>query len=199
MFTKMRIFLAIELPAEIRRKVKNVQDMIQDSSTSSLKEVKWVEENNIHLTLKFLGELIPKQIESLIQGAKEAVQSSIPFSLSLKNLGAFPGWSRASVVWVGVETGREEVIRIYKRLEETLSSLQFEKEGRPYSPHVTIGRIKRRRDKGNRQYDLEKPNSDFSTEAFHVEKVSVMKSTLTPTGPIYERIESIPLGKTDSK
>jgi 2'-5' RNA ligase len=203
----MRIFLAIELPNTIRCKVRDVQIEYQDqirndgeetpkSAIHTLNSIKWVEEENIHLTLKFLGELTEGKIQILIRGSKDSLKNLSPFSLSLKDMGVFPSWSRASVIWVGVAAGREEVIRIYKRLEDILSSLQFEKEGRPFTPHVTIGRIKRRGANFNRNFELKRPDSDFSTETFHIEKVSIMKSNLTPTGPIYERIESIPLGES---
>ncbi|MCH7761053.1 RNA 2',3'-cyclic phosphodiesterase [candidate division TA06 bacterium] len=191
----MRTFIAIELPAKIRRKVKEVQDQMQsvgweipNSKVRNPPSIKWVREENIHLTLKFLGELIEEQVQKVIRGVEETVETSVPFSISLESIGAFPSWKRANVIWVGVERGKEEVTRLQRGIEESLMKLQFKKEENPFSPHITIGRVKR----GARIFDP--TNLEFSTEPFLMKEISVMKSTLTPSGPIYDRLRAIPLG-----
>lgn len=201
----MRTFLAIELPAEIRREIKEVQEGIRDSQRVTSNAIKWVKEENIHLTLKFLGELSEGKAEDLKRGVEETALNSAPFTISLQDTGAFPNWNRAKVIWVAVSNGKEELIQLQRGIEGSLVRYHFREEERPFSPHITIGRVK----KGRRALESPQVTSitdespmaadvHFSTEDFLIDKVSVMKSTLTSSGPIYERIGAIPLGRGGS-
>jgi len=184
----MRTFVAIELPEEIRREIGKVQDMLKKDEEPS--RIKWVEVENIHLTLKFLGELSAERVQDLSRGVEEALVGYSPFPISFKEIGAFPNWGRARVIWIGVEEGKEGVTRIQRKIEDSLARLQFEPEERSFQPHITIGRVKEGRG------ILKNPGVVFKSEPFPVGHVSIMKSTLTPKGPIYERIRVVPLKET---
>jgi 2'-5' RNA ligase len=147
--------------------------------------VKWVEKENLHITLKFLGETDKKNgIEKKI---KEIENRFSPFEVSLKNIGAFPTPKRARILWVGVEEGMDNLIELFRAIDNKTAELGFEKETRTFTPHITFARVK----KG--KYSLPE-NINFSFDPFPVNEVVLFKSTLTPKGAIYEPLSSLPLG-----
>ncbi|MEJ2307218.1 MAG: RNA 2',3'-cyclic phosphodiesterase, partial [candidate division WOR-3 bacterium] len=109
-----------------------------------------------------------------------------PFDVSLKNVGAFPSTRKARILWVGIEEGEDNLIELFKAIDNKTSELGFEKEGRKFIPHITFGRVK----KG--KYSLTE-NIEFSFHPFPVKEITLFKSTLTPKGAIYETISAIPL------
>jgi 2'-5' RNA ligase len=146
-----------------------------------------VEDGNIHLTLKFLGDVDETQLERV-----KTVVSSMdlnPFNLSMKGIGVFPNLRRPRTVWVAVTGGVSEITEIYRRLEDVLERLGFQREKRSFSPHVTIARV---RDGRNRDQLAEGIHEmrDLTFGSFKVERIVLKKSVLTPRGPIYSNIAS---------
>jgi 2'-5' RNA ligase len=160
-----------------------ISSLYEDLKTPS--SVKWVKKENLHITLKFLGETDKKT--AIEDKMKEIAEEFSSFNVSLRKIGAFPSSKRAKILWVGVEEGMEELIELFSTIENKLSPLGFEKEVRKFTPHITFARVK----KGN--YSLPE-QIDFSFDSFPVNEVALFKSTLTPKGPIYEILSSIPLG-----
>ncbi|MEW6685748.1 MAG: RNA 2',3'-cyclic phosphodiesterase [Candidatus Edwardsbacteria bacterium] len=177
-----RIFVAIELPNNIHQKIANLQKQLKLTGA----DVKWVEPENIHLTLKFLGNLMKEKIEILSLGVEEAVKNISNFQIALDRLGAFPSLRRVQIVWVGINEGEKEAINLQEKIEEKLTSLGFEKERRAFVPHLTIGRARSFKKIPELVKEIEKVN--FSTEKFLVSSVNIMKSVLTPKGPIYTKL-----------
>jgi len=176
----IRTFVAVPIDKEIRQRISEVQERVKKLT----RNVKWVEPDNFHVTLKFLGNVPEDQVPQ-ISAALDEVSSKVPaFALSVKGIGAFPKLERARVVWIGIEEGREELIRLAREVEESLSRLRFEKENKPFKAHITIGRVKEGKPadglaEGIREIDA----GDLGRQ--NVSSVVLMRSELKPDGPVY--------------
>jgi 2'-5' RNA ligase len=174
----VRTFIAIEIPEHIR---KFIHEHIQGFRTLSL-PVKWVAYNNLHITLKFLGEITEEnrmQLGSLLENFSVLQE---PFTITLKDFGCFPNARRPRVVWIGVDQGSETLSTLAGGVERTLSQCGFPEEGR-FHPHLTIGRIKR---SCSLDHLLEQK---FMSEPFCANALVLFKSTLTPQGAVYQALE----------
>ncbi len=178
----MRTFLAVEVPKHIRKKIDS---LIQEEKKKDL-PIKWVAFDNLHITLKFLGEIDEKKKGEITPVITEIGKALTSFKISLEGLGCFPSPRSPRVLWIGVAEGSEILNKMATELEERLSQFGFKKEKR-FHAHVTIGRIK-------------KPctiddilQKTIKTEAFSVDAITFFKSTLKPEGPIYEVLEKFTL------
>lgn len=189
----MRTFIAIELPQEIKDSLSNLQGQLKASGA----DAKWVEPQNIHLTLKFLGERDVKLIEKIIQILEGVAEEKKSFQIRISSLGAFPKPNAPRVIWVGVDKGDSETKEIAKELEEKIAKIGIPKENRPFSSHITIGRIRSALNRERLVQDLNNLQHKFGQETleFLVTKITLFKSTLTPKGPIYEVLKEANLKK----
>ena len=184
---KIRTFVAVDIEGEeVLSKIREVQSEITLSSA----RIKLVEPENLHLTLKFLGEVEEGRIPLIVKALGEAVSSFKEFKITLKGVGAFPKVSRPNVIWIGVGDGREKLIELANSVENSLRRVGFPKEKRPYEPHLTIARVKYR--SSDLPTLIRKVEGTFIGDV-SVREVRLKKSTLTPKGPIYETLESFPL------
>ena len=183
----MRTFIAVELNEEIRKKIEEAESLLKKTETL----VSWVKPGNVHVTLKFLGEVPEKQLENVYSGTQIALSGMRSFNMSLKNLGCFPDLKKPRVVWVGVDKGKVELSQMQRRIEEELYKLGFPKEDRKFSPHLTIGRAKSPKNMEKLVELIEK--TDFKTEEVTVTEVVVMKSQLHRLGAIYTPMKKINL------
>src|SRR3990167_8149754 len=135
---KIRSFVAILLSDETRQAAASLIDSLRPVG----RRVSWVKAENLHLTLKFLGDQSPEDLRRVIEGLTEATAASAPFELLLSGLGAFPDLRRPRVIWVGASDGTREAIALARRVEESLRRRGLPKEEHPFSPHLTIGRVK---------------------------------------------------------
>jgi 2'-5' RNA ligase len=179
----MRTFIAIEIPKHIRKKVDN---FIADDKKREL-PIKWVKFENLHITLKFLGEIDENKKEEITLVIKELGKKYARFNMNLQKLGCFPNPRNPRVLWIGVALGSEKLIEIANELEEQLARFGFKKEKR-FHAHLTIGRIK----KFCKIDDILAKNID--TEIFSADSIIFFKSTLKPEGPIYEELDKFSLG-----
>jgi len=189
----MRTFIAIELPQEI----KDFLSRLQGELKASRADVKWVEPKNIHLTLKFLGEIDEKKLEKVSEIMQETVKEKDKFQMRISSLGAFPKIDSPRVIWVGVALGDKEVKAIAEDLEEKISKIGIPREARPFSSHITIGRAKSSLNRQELVQDL-KNKADLGGKNldFYVTKITLFQSTLTPKGPVYEALKEISLKTT---
>ena len=154
-------------------------------------DVKLVEQQNIHITLKFLGDTDEQHIDTIEQYMKESVAGIPPFPITLKGTGVFPNQHYLKVVWIGI-TNTDSLEKITLTLEEKLSSLGFKKEHRGFSPHLTIGRVRTARNKDKLLKTIEQyASTEFTTQ--QIETITLKKSELTPKGPIYTTLRAIHL------
>jgi 2'-5' RNA ligase len=181
----MRLFIAVELPGEVRRALHGTARKFG----SSMARIKWVEEDNIHLTLKFLGE-VPEGKAAEIKAALESVASG-HFNARVTGFGVFPGYEYVRVIWAGLEP-RDRFEALHEGIERALSPLGFARDGR-FTPHVTIGRVRSVSDKKALSEALKSLDAAEVEREFAVEGFRLKKSTLTPKGPLYEDISSFPL------
>ncbi len=171
----MRVFLAIDIPKEIKEKIYNFQKNFK------IKGIKLVERENLHITVKFLGEVNEKLLNNIL----DLDLSIQPINIHLKNLSTFPNENYIRVIWIGAYG--ENLIDTFKYVDNKLYKLGFKKE-KNYIPHLTIGRVKFIDNKKLLKDKIEKyKNIDFGY--FVADSIKLYKSTLTPTGPIYEIIK----------
>lgn len=187
----MRTFIAIELPPEIKESLARIQNQLKTSGA----DAKWVEPQNIHLTLKFLGEINEQKLAQIVSIIEDISKNKNAFSIRLSSLGAFPKINSPRVIWIGIDKGDNETKDMVESLEEKIARIGIPKEDRPFSSHITIGRL---RSSLNRQrlvkvlLDLQ-PNFEKEGKEFLVTKITLFKSTLIPYGPIYEVLKEASL------
>lgn len=185
---KLRTFIAIELPGEIQKKLGEFSESIKNPQD----RVTWVSSNNIHVTLKFLGDVPIGDIDSIRDIISAVAKNYSPFDAAIKGTGVFPDPRSPRVVWVGVDTGKEKVKNIYMDLEERLVSIGIPKEERSFTPHLTLGRVKYIKDVKRFTEGISKHKEDLFGN-FMADSISLIKSTLTPKGSVYEVLYRIHL------
>ncbi|MGQ9531522.1 MAG: RNA 2',3'-cyclic phosphodiesterase [Desulfotomaculales bacterium] len=175
----MRLFVAVNLPGSLKARIAALQRELALSGA----DVKWVEEENLHLTVKFLGEMAPERLAELEEALARAVPACRAFRLELSGLGTFPARGVPRVLWVGVGGEVEAFRELYGAVERALAPLGFTGEGREFRPHLTLGRVRSPRGVDvlrNRMAALDGAYGDLA-----VGEVALMESRLTPRGPIY--------------
>ena len=151
--------------------------------------VRWTRPDNFHLTLKFLGDVVPEErLEEISAALRTACARHAPFDAGLTGFGAFPSARRARILWSGVGRGADAVRALAADVDAALEPLGFVREGRPYAPHATLGRVR------GRPASLELPPAVLEECGFRVERADLVKSTLTAEGPVYETLEGFALG-----
>lgn len=186
---QIRTFIAIEIPASIQQQIALLQNRLKSVGGG----ISWVKTNNIHLTLKFLGDVPANLMQQVIEATEKACGEIKSFNLEIKGTGFFPDMKRPRVVWVGCEENSGSLQKIHQNLDLLLSNIGFKKESRRFSPHLTIGRVKDQRKIGDILNLMQQV--PFKTEQFVASEVIVMKSQLHPAGSIYTPLAKIKLEK----
>jgi 2'-5' RNA ligase len=184
----MRCFIAIELPPSIRQTITAVSARTRERPVKA----QWVKSENLHLTLRFLGDISNEQAVRVGDALAEACPSLKPFSLRIQRVGAFPNSSRPNVVWVGARPLEGGLLACHDAAEVAAQSIGLAKESRAYHPHITVARIRNGKAKKGWAKVLE-AEQNFDGGAFTVAAVSLFQSRLTPQGAIYTRLRNIPL------
>lgn len=190
---QIRSFIAIELPRNLKTAISRLQEQLKTGSTAP---VRWVNPDNTHLTLKFLGDIDTAVVDDITKALGEAARGVPSILLGAEGLGAFPNNNRVQVVWVGLTGELDKLQKLQQRIDKELTPLGFPPEKRAFSPHLTIARIRDRATANDRQ-DMGRlvENTEFESGAsFLVETVDLMKSQLTREGPIYSKLGSVNLG-----
>jgi 2'-5' RNA ligase len=178
--SRIRTFIAVDLDPAVRKRTIALQETLKKTGT----EVKWVEPENLHLSLLFLGEVEDREVVEVCRIVSETAQQHASFLMSVETAGCFPNPRRPRVLWVGVGEGAQPLCRIHDALEIPLLDLGYRREERKYSPHITLGRVKSDR-------PTEKLASALALHAgwkggeFQMRELRVMGSKLTPGGPEY--------------
>jgi 2'-5' RNA ligase len=189
----VRSFIAIDLPAGVRAELTSLEDKLKARRHAF---VKWVEPESMHLTLKFLGSVAAESIPQIAEAMSSMAREHTPFKLLVAGTGAFPNWQRPQVVWVGVGGELDRLNSLQKRLESVLSPLGFPPETRPFSAHLTLGRLRDRvtPDERRRFAEFAQKVEFKATLSFEVSTIRLMKSQLTPAGPVYSELAAANLG-----
>ena len=186
----MRLFIAIEIPEDIKKLITEVQGKIKASGVNA----NWTRPEGVHFTLKFFGEVPESKVGTIMTGLTSACKGINTFQLEISNAGAFPNIRNPRVIWLGISGDTGPLAKIQVSIEEGMANLGFEREKRKFSPHLTLARIKFLRAKDNWQKALENVK-DIKFPAFIADHVSLMKSELNPSGAVYTEIGRIALTK----
>lgn len=184
----MRLFLAVNVDPTVRRAIIEATSPLRDAAPS----LSWVDEARVHLTLKFLGEQPPEAVPSLSECVDRVAQRHSRFNMRLGEIGAFPNFRRARVVWMGIE--REPRLELlHHDVEVASEALGFPLEGRAFRPHLTLARVKERTEEDElRRLSRASRRVKFEDES-GVHSIDLMKSDLDPRAARYERLHSAPL------
>jgi 2'-5' RNA ligase len=190
--SELRLFVACELPPEMRAALAALQDMLRHRGAPP---VRWVRPEGIHLTLKFLGSVPAERVADICAALAPTVEGIHPFALSLGDLGTFGGRRGARVLWVAVEGDVTRVAELQRRVEAALAPLGFATEDRAFSPHLTLARVPDTAgaDERQRLWDLAKAASAPEAAPVTIREMSLMRSILGPGGAVYERLAAFPL------
>jgi 2'-5' RNA ligase len=178
---RIRTFIAVGLDRPVRDRVV----LLQEALAASDAEVKWVEPENLHVTLLFLGEVDERDLVSVCRVVTECSGRLTPFTMSVERPGCFPNRRRPRTLWVGIGTGTQELVALHDALEPPLLDLGcYRREERQYTPHLTLGRMKADQPGDALGRALEK-HAGWQCGEQPVREVLVMSSELTPKGPVY--------------
>ena len=188
---RVRTFLAIHVGDEIRARLVSLQEEL----TLIASDVKWVEPENLHVTLLFLGEVEQRETLDICRAAQKAVADMPPFTMAVEGARAFPNLRRPRTLWVGVGEGGAEVSKVHDAIEKPLLEMgNYRRETRGYVPHITLGRVRGERPDDELAKALTKHKA-WSAGAVEVREVCVMSSELTSDGPIYTVLGRAKLSK----
>ena len=177
--SSIRTFICIEVPKSIRERIGALQQTVGLHDA----KISWVKPSNIHLTLKFLGDVTATRIPAVISAVERAARLSRTFEIEVGGAGCFPSAKRPRVFWVGLTAVPDGLARLHALIEEELVGEGFAPDARKFSPHLTIGRVRSPKNVPRVAEDL--IATDFERENFQTTDVIVMRSDLNPSGSIY--------------
>jgi 2'-5' RNA ligase len=186
---RIRTFIAVELDDAVRVRASTLIDKLRTCGTN----VKWVERDKMHLTLKFLGDVDEREVNNVCVTVTKAVSGFGPFSIHCAGASAFPEVARPRTPWLGVGDGAEELCRLQKNVEDALFGLGYPKEARQFHPHLTLGRSKVGGPSLRELSQLIQKLADYDAGISMVDEVIVMSSFLERSGPIYHPLARIQL------
>jgi 2'-5' RNA ligase len=186
----MRLFVGVNLPSEVRERLAAEQDRLRRAQA----DVSWVREENIHATLKFLGETEEKRLDRIRSALFEVARGSAAFRIRVSGLGSFGG-RVPRVVWVGIQEGAEPLSRLAKDVEAAMARQGFPKEKRGFTAHITLGRVRSARNAESLLAALVQAEAG-PFGSVEVNQFELMRSELRPTGSVYTVLAEFPLGET---
>ena len=188
----LRAFIAVPVSDEVRATVASVEENLRGLGA----DVKWVDPQNVHLTLKFLGAVEAGRIGDVGSALKSALAGTDGSGITVAGAGTFPpGKKNVRVVWLGITEGQAALVEIARRVDDACAALGFAREERPFSPHLTIGRVRR---ESGRLADLARGVAalEFNPLKVDIDRVNLMRSELSPKGPTYTVLDSFALGES---
>lgn len=173
-----RIFIAIELPSHVRKRIADNVDRLRDSVPHA--RASWSREDNLHLTLKFLGDIPVTDVDKLSAAASIAASRVEPFEIVVAGCGAFPPNGQPRVLWIGIEDPSGKLAELHATLEDECAKASFAREPRPFRPHLTLARI--RKPHGSRQLAQLHKETGFNPVSVRVSELCVFRSELLREG-----------------
>ena len=183
----MRTFIAIEIPSEVKSALAALQDDLRRAGA----DVSWTRPENIHLTLRFLGEVDEKRVGEVEKVCVTSAAKFQPFTLRLNDTGVFPNARQPRILWAGLAGEIEKAVEMRERLNDGLALIGFEREEKDFRPHLTIGRVKSNR-KIRELLSLADARR-VPASSFLVTEIVLMKSELHPAGARYTAIAKVSL------
>ncbi len=192
----LRTFIAIELPQTIQAAIARETSGLRRQVNRGL--VRWVAAQNMHLTLRFLGDTAESSLDQIERGLSRQAALFQPMELTVGGFGIFPSPKRPRVLWIGVQAPAE-LSTLQRRIESLAQSAGFEAETRPYSPHLTLGRVSQKISSSEMQALRSALEATRIGElgSFTAEAIHLIRSDLRPEGAVYTRLFSAQLGASD--
>jgi len=183
----VRTFICIEIPGSVKERIGALQQSLRGIGA----QASWVKPENIHLTLKFLGDVDGSRLGRVRDAVERASGSTSHFQVTVGGAGCFPSPGSPRVLWVGLAGMPEELSKLHRQIEDSLAREGFPREAKRFSPHLTIARLRAPQNGARLAEAL--MNTGFGPEAFEAREVIVMRSDLNPSGSIYTPQAIIPL------
>lgn len=193
----IRTFIAVELDPTLKQAIAGVQDTLKVELHRLAPGVRmqWVRTDSIHLTLKFLGDIEESRVGGILQALEHAGRDHAPFSVDVKGFGVFPDLRGPRVLWMGLSGETDRLIRLAGSIDAALTPLGFPVEQKPYTPHLTLARVKEQsRSIGKALADSGVMRESACRGTLPVQTVALMKSERAPSGSIYFRLGLVSLG-----
>jgi len=185
---RIRCFIAIEIPRFIQDGLAHIQDTLK----KQISQVSWIKSDNIHLTLKFMGEVEQNQLSVIEPAIEQVTQRYPPFALKVGGIGAFPNLKRPRVIWVGVKVGAAEVSALARAINFELNRHGYPLDEGTFNPHLTLARIKNRIDL--RPFvDIFRQYNEIENASMTVNEIALVRSQLHPKGAIYTILKAYAL------
>lgn len=186
----VRTFIAVEVSDEVRAAAARLVDRLARTEA----KVKWVDPHNMHLTVKFLGDVAQTQVPEICRVTNDAVRDLSPFDVGLAGAGAFPTLARPRTIWLGLSAGIEPLTRLHKAIDTAVRKLGFAREGRKYHPHLTLGRVRGGGSRLASLADAIRDHQEYAAGVSSIDEVVVFSSELTRDGPRYTALGRGALG-----
>ena len=187
----LRVFVAVEVTPEIRSTALRLIERLRGVPV----KVTWSKADNLHYTLKFLGDVLAEKTADICRAVQDAVSPFSPFEIVAAGAGAFPSGGHPRTLWLGVSDGAEPLELVYQAIERVLEPLGFPREHRRFTAHLTLGRVRGGEPAGfNELAELVHKHADFDAGAMTVDSVTVFSSTMGRDGPRYEVLSRADFG-----
>ena len=181
----IRSFLAFDINnEEVLQRFRDVQSSLLKTGA----DLKPVEPGNIHITMRFLGDIRPAMVDPIHEALKKVSFSA--FNCDIHGLGVFPNISHISVIWAGIQNGADELKGIFDQLEPNLRQLRFRPDSKGFSPHLTLARVRTGRNKAELA-DFIHRSTDYEFGVVRADCLRLKKSVLTPKGPVYSTLREV--------
>jgi 2'-5' RNA ligase len=187
-----RAFIAIDLPESVKSFLSEAQEALKLYGF----RVKWVRPQNIHLTLKFLGNTATADTDKIAEAITLAARNCPVVTMAAKGIGVFPDVRRPRVIWAGLIGQLEILANLQQTLDTHLADLGFPRETRAFKSHLTLGRVKGKMASDRMRAAIDKLK-EFESESFEINQVILFKSELRPTGAVYTKVQRVNLSSDD--
>ena len=185
---QIRAFIAFNIPKNVLSHIRSIQETLSTGGIS----MRWTPVENVHLTLKFLGDIQRTDVEKIFEVMGDTVRAASPIHLSTKGMGVFPGIRRPRVLWIGLRGDTAPLIDLQHRLDAGLEHLGFIREPRPFKAHLTIGRARGPLNP-KKLASLMASAGSFESPAFTADELILFQSELFPKGPVYTELKKAAL------
>jgi 2'-5' RNA ligase len=183
----MRCFLAIEIPDEIKEKIILLQKEIEKCNA----DLKFVERENLHLTIKFFGDVNDEKLLEIEKAIENAINKIKEFEIEISSIGVFPNFNYLRVIWLSVSEGKKEIFLLHELLEKEFERIGIKKD-KEFEAHLTIARVRSARNKEALIKKIKELSNSYFGK-FIVKEIKLKESNLTPKGPIYHDIKTFQL------
>ncbi|MFC1621230.1 RNA 2',3'-cyclic phosphodiesterase [Candidatus Omnitrophota bacterium] len=184
----IRAFIAVEIDQSSKQKISKLISFFKQANA----DVKWVNENQMHLTLKFLGNIKETRVQEISDTLESIANDTSVFNIHLSKIGAFPNIHKPRVIWIGIDKGAENLKNLAAQIENKLEKTDFTKEKREYKAHLTLGRVKSLKNISRLTKLISKTNFKSESE-IQIQKLTLFQSTLTSKGAIYTPLKELAL------